>query len=58
MPQIHKRNKTSCDVCRFRLQCANEGIVYTERRTGEWTGLHFWIYPTKDCPIDVRVRQR
>ena len=35
-----------------------DGIVYTEHGTGEWTGLHFWIEPDRDCPIDVKVEFR
>lgn len=58
MPQIRKRKKTSCDVCQYKLQCADDGIVYTEHGTGEWTGLHFWIEPDRDCPIDVKVEFR
>lgn len=33
-------------------------FIQSMHGTGEWTGLHFWIEPDKDCPIDVKVEFR
>lgn len=50
-----KQKRTSCDVCRWKMLCKDDGIVETRDGKAEWIGVHFWICSGKTCPIDDKV---
>ena len=55
MSNWKQRKKTMCDVCRWKMQCKEDGIVDL---VGEKGKKYFWLKNGHICPIDEQAEYR